>query len=52
MRLEEAFRRRVVEQLPERWTITRSRILAHVDLLEDQMDAASPANPGVINRVA
>jgi len=52
MRLQEAFRCRVVELLPERWTITRSRILAHIDLLEYQMGAASPADPGVIDRVA
>lgn len=28
---------RVVASFPQRWTITRSRILAHVDLIEDQV---------------
>jgi hypothetical protein len=28
---------RVVAIFPQRWTITRSRILAHVDLIEDQV---------------
>jgi len=52
VRFQEAFRLRVVERLPERWTITRSRILAHVDLLEYQMRAASPTGPDAIHRVA
>jgi hypothetical protein len=52
LRFQEAFRRRVVERLPERWTITRSRILAHVDLLEYQMRATSAAGAGAIGRVA
>jgi len=52
MRLQEAFRRRVVEILPDRWTITRSRILAHVEMLEYQMGAASPAHPDIVSRVA
>lgn len=32
--LHQDFKSRVVVELPERWTITRSRILAHVKMLE------------------
>jgi Family of unknown function (DUF6166) len=32
--LHESFRRRVVVDLPERWTLTRSRIVAHARMLE------------------
>jgi len=50
MRLQEAFRLRLVELLPERWTMTRSRILAHVKLLEYQM-GASAAHHDIVSRV-
>ena len=36
MRLYREFTRRVIATLPERWTITRSRILAHVHMLDFQ----------------
>jgi Family of unknown function (DUF6166) len=32
--LHQKFKRRVIIDLPERWTITRSRILAHARMLE------------------
>jgi len=32
--LQQDFKERVVVDLPERWTITRSRILAHVRMIE------------------
>jgi hypothetical protein len=34
LRLHHRFNRRVVTIFPERWTITRSRILAHVSTIE------------------
>ena len=36
IRLYREFTRRVIATLPERWTITRSRIVAHVHMLEFQ----------------
>lgn len=36
------FERRVVSIFPERWTITRSRILAHADMLEFQEQPDAP----------
>ena len=37
----EYFSRRVIALFPERWTITRSRVLAYVDMIERE----KPANP-------
>jgi Family of unknown function (DUF6166) len=36
LKLHHHFSRRVVTIFPERWTITRSRILAHVELIDQQ----------------
>jgi transcriptional regulator with XRE-family HTH domain len=36
LRLHQHFKSRVVVTMPERWSITRSRILAHVAILEDR----------------
>jgi hypothetical protein len=38
LRLHEAFSRRVVSLFPERWTISRSRILAHVGMIEYEQE--------------
>ena len=35
----EHFSRRVVARFPERWTITRSRVLAHVKMIEHEKRA-------------
>jgi hypothetical protein len=35
----EYFSRRVVSHFPERWTITRSRVLAHVNMIEHEKRA-------------
>ncbi len=43
IRTHEHFSRRVVTLFPERWTITRSRILAYVAMIEQQ----TPANLAV-----
>jgi Family of unknown function (DUF6166) len=37
LRLHDRFNRRVVAILPERWTITRSRIVAYVNLMEQEV---------------
>jgi hypothetical protein len=37
LQLHHRFNRRVVSIFPERWTITRSRVLAHVNMIEQQM---------------
>jgi hypothetical protein len=39
MRTYEYFSRRVVAQFPERWTITRSRVLAYVNMIESEKSA-------------
>lgn len=39
----EYFSRRVVDIFPDRWTMTRSRILAHVDLIEHEKRAIAEA---------
>ena len=39
----EYFSRRVVDLFPDRWTITRSRILAYVDLIEHEKRAIAEA---------
>jgi Family of unknown function (DUF6166) len=36
LQLHHRFSRRVVSIFPERWTITRSRVLAHVHMIEQQ----------------
>jgi hypothetical protein len=41
LRLHEAFSRRVVKLFPERWTISRSRILAHVSMIEYEQEPNS-----------
>jgi hypothetical protein len=38
LRLQEDFTRRVVTNFPARWTISRSRIIAHVDMIEIERD--------------
>ena len=35
-RLHQNFRHRVIANLPDRWTITRTRILAHVRMMKHQ----------------
>ncbi len=37
LRLHDRFKCRVVTLFPERWTITRSRILAYVNLMEQEV---------------
>jgi Family of unknown function (DUF6166) len=41
--LHHAFNSRVVAIFPDRWTITRSRILAHVNMIEHQAGESDPA---------
>lgn len=41
LRLHEPFHRRVVTLLPERWTITRSRVLAYIDRIESEENMTS-----------
>ena len=36
LQLHRHFNRRVVTMLPKRWTITRSRVLAYVNMIEQQ----------------
>lgn len=47
LRLQHSFNRRVVTILPDRWTISRSRILAHVKALEaaERMESANRLTP-------
>lgn len=40
-RLHQNFRHRVVANLPDRWTITRTRILAYVRMMKYQSDGQS-----------
>ena len=37
LQLHHRFSRRVVSIFPERWTITRSRVLAHANMIEQQV---------------
>lgn len=41
LRLQEDFARRVVTNFPKRWTISRSRIIAHVDVIEIERNKLS-----------
>ena len=43
LRLHHAFNTRVIAIFPDRWTITRSRILAHVNMIEHQAGESDPA---------
>lgn len=43
LRLHHAFNSRVVAIFPDRWTITRSRIVAYVDMIEHQAGESDPA---------
>lgn len=43
LRLHHAFNSRVLAIFPDRWIITRSRILAHVNMIEHQLGESDPA---------